>query len=166
MFPQFQIFSLIKRLFPFPSLWECTWGILVVLVSLMHFYIGQLTLEQTMFHSVVLYGVLTPFSLAFFRTYSQPAPPSLKGLAAIIGFLFSQFVTIGRSYFQKQDWSLCFGNWTLILIWWIQTLCYGYIFYKIVLGIMSILQNHSIINGKYRINYTRWFFFITFVKLL
>lgn len=166
MFPLTQIFSLVKRYFPLPSLCEYAWGILVVLVSLMHFFIGQLTLEQTMFYSVVIYGVLTPFSLAFFRTYTRPVPPSLKGLTAIIGFLFSQFVTIGQSYFQKQDWSLCFGNWTLILIWCIQTLCYGYIFYRIVLGIMSTLQNHSIINGNYKINAIRWFFFIVFVKTL
>lgn len=160
------LISLINHKIPKPSFWECICGIVVVLVSLANYFGGQLTLGESMPRIVVLYGLLTPFALAFFRTHSQTSPSSLILLAILISSLFSQFVTLGRSFFYKQDWSLCFGSWQSILIWAIQTLCYTYVFYKIVLGLLSILQNQSLKKSDFRINLLKWFIIIASVKVV
>jgi len=161
-----QIASIIKQNFPLPSLLDSVWGVFVILVSLAYHISGQLSLKETMPYTVCVYGLLTPFALSFFRTHSLTASFSLKTLAFILGFLFSQFVTIGYSFFIKHDWSLCFGNWQSILIWICQTLCYGYVFYKIILGIVSILQTFTLNAGNYSINPTKWFFIFLSVKLI
>ena len=160
------LISLIYQKFPKPSLLECAWGIFVILASFSNYFVGQLTLGELMPRSVILYGLLTPFALAFFKSRTQFPPSSLKVLALVIACLFSQFVTIGRSFFLKHDWSLCFGNWQSILIWVIQTVCYSFILYKIVIGILSILQNQTFNESDYRINAKRWFFIIVTVKLI
>ncbi len=160
------LISLIYQKFPKPSLLECVWGIFVILASFSNYFVGQLTLGESMPRSVILYGLLTPFALAFFKSQTQSSPSSLKVLALVIACLFSQFVTIGRSFFLKQDWSLCFGNWQSTLIWGIHTLCFSYVFYKIVIGILSILQNQTFIESDYRINAKRWLFIIVAVKLI
>ena len=158
--------SLICQKFHKPSLPECAWGLFVILASFSNSLEGQLTLGESMPRSVILYGLLTPFALAFFKSQTLSSPSSLKVLALVIACLFSQFVTIGRSFFLKQDWSLCFDNWQSTLIWGIQTLCFCYVFYKIVIGILSILQNQTFNESDYRINAKRWFFIIVTVKLI
>lgn len=87
-------------------------------------------------------------------------------LAGGIGFLFSQFVTIGTSFSFRSDWSFCFENWQAILVWAIETLCYGYVFYVIALGSLSILQNLSTGSETNRINLRKWFLIILSVKLI
>ena len=160
------LISLIYQKFPKPSLMECAWGIFVILASFSNYFVGQLTLGELMPRSVILYGFLTPFALAFFKSQTQSSPTSLKVLAYVTACLFSQFVTIGRSFFLKQDWSLCFDNWQSILIWIIQTGCYTFVFFKIVIGILSILQNQRFNESNYRINAKKWFFIIATVKLI
>ena len=160
------LISLIYQKIPKPSMLECAWGIIIILTSFSNFFVGQLTLGESMPRSVIVYGLLTPFALAFFKSQTQSSPSSLKVLAFVIACLFSQFVTIGRSFYLKQDWSLCFGNWQSILIWGIQTLCYSYVFYKIVLGFLYIIQNQTFNESNYRINTKKWFFFIVTVKLI
>ena len=152
------LISLIYQKFPKPSLLECAWGIFVILASFSNYFVGQLTLGELMPRSVILYGLLTPFALAFFKSRTQFPPSSLKVLALVIACLFSQFVTIGRSFFLKHDWSLCFGNWQSILIWVIQTVCYSFVLYKIVIGILSILQNQTFNESDYKINAKKWFY--------
>ena len=161
-----QLISLIYQKIPKPALSDCAWGLFVILASFSNYFVGQLTLGESMPRNVILYGLLTPFALAFFKSQAQSSSSSLNVLALVIACLFSLFVTLGRSFFNYQDWSLCFGNWQSILIWAIQTFCYTYVFYKIVLGILSILQNQTINQSNYKINLLKWFIIIVSVKFV
>ncbi len=161
-----KIISIVKQLFPRPSLWDYIMGIAVIFAYMAHFLIGQLDLEIIKPYRCIFYGILTPFPLAFFRRHIQPSPRSLKVLAGCIGFLFSQFVSIGESFYLRNNLSFCFESWPAIVIWAFQALCYGYVFYIIVLGFLSILQCLHPDKDLYKVDLRKWFFIILVVKLV
>ena len=155
-----------KKRFVLPSLWECAWGLLIIAVAMANFFVGKVSLDETEPVTVAIYGTLTPVALAFFRTLTRPATASLKLLAGVLSFLFSQFVTIGNSFYIKQDWSLCFGSKLSIIIWAIQSFCFGYVFYRIVLGCFSLLQHNSFKQESYKFHAFRWFCGLLIVRLI
>ncbi len=140
-----------------PTLWDITLGLLVIAVSLANYFAGKISWTEAAPLSAVIYGALTPLALAFFRSKTDEPAFGLKSSAAILAFFFSQFVTIGSSFFLRHDWSLCFGSRTSLLIWALQTLCYGYVFYTIILGCFCLPKSFRTEPESYQINAWRWF---------
>ena len=125
--------------FPLPSFWDFSMGLLVIAVTMANYFTGKVQLFEVEPLVTILYGVLTPWALAFFRIHIPNALISLKRIAVAIAILFSQFVTIGHSFFYRHDWSLCFEDSLSLIIWALQSLCYCCVFYPIILGCFGLL---------------------------
>ena len=152
--------------FTLPSISDCVWGLLVVTVALAHYFAGELSWIDIDPLAVFVYGALTPLALSFFRRRFHRPTTSQKIAASVLAFLFSQFVTIGKSYFTRHDWSLCFGSELSVLIWALQTLCYCYVFYTIVLGLFGLLQQSDSGVEHYKLNALHWFGALFFVRII
>lgn len=158
--------SKIKHYIPMPSLWHWICGIIIILVSFAHFFSGQMSFYAVMPRHVFVYGLITPFALALAQRYNKTAKTSLKILAGIIALLFSQFITIGGSFFQVHNWSLCFGNVISIVIWLLQTLCYGFVLYKIILGAYAWIQKYNVTRENTSVDILKWIIAIVVVRLI
>ena len=156
----------IKFTFPRPSLWHWLCGLAVILVSFSPSLTGLLGIRALLPKHTIFYGVTIPFFLAFFEKYSLHASYSLKVLSAIVAFLFSQFVTVEGSFYHVHSWALCFSSGTALMTWCLRSIVYGYVFYKILLGIACIIEHqHAISSKSYKLNYRRWLFLIVGARL-
>ena len=114
----------------------------------------------------IFYGVTIPFLLAFFEKYSLNASSSLKVLSAIVAFIFSQFVTVEGSFYHVHSWALCFSSGIAILTWCLRSIVFGFVFYKISLGIACIIENtHTTSTKEYQLDYRKWLYLIVFARL-
>ena len=157
---------ILKFSFPRPSLWHCLCGLAVILVSFSPVLTGLLGIRALLPKYTIFYGVTIPFLLAFFEKYSLNASFSLKVFSAIIAFIFSQFVTIEGSFYHMHSWALCFNSWTTIVTWCLRSFVYGFVFYKISLGIACIIENTFATSAKeYQLNYSKWLILIVCARL-
>lgn len=157
---------ILKFSFPRPSLWHCLCGLAVILVSFSPVLTGLLGIRALLPKYTIFYGVTIPFLLAFFEKYSLNASFSLKVFSAIIAFIFSQFVTIEGSFYHMHSWALCFNGWTTIVTWCLRSFVYGFVFYKISLGIACIIENTFATSAKeYQLNYSKWLILIVCARL-
>ena len=157
---------ILKFSFPRPSLWHCLCGLAVILVSFSPVLTGLLGIRALLPKYTIFYGVTIPFLLAFFEKYSLNASFSLKVFSAIIAFIFSQFVTIEGSFYHMHSWALCFNSWTTIVTWCLRSFVYGFVFYKISLGIACIIENTYATSAKeYQLNYSKWLILIVCARL-
>ena len=155
-----------KFTIPRPSLWHCLCGLAVILVSFSPALTGLLGFRALLPKHTIFYGAATPFLLAHFEKQSLPATSSLKIFAAIIALFFSQFVTIEGSFYHVHSWALCFSSLTAFLTWIVRSIVYGYVFYKILLGITCILENNQTTSASgYKFNYPKWLILIVCVRL-
>ena len=153
--------------FPRPYLWHWLCGLAVILVSFSPLLTGLLGIRALLPKHTIFYGVTIPFLLAFFEKYGLNASISLKVLSAIVAFIFSQFVTVEGSFYHMHSWALCFNSWTAILTWCLRSIVYGFVFYKISLGIACIIENsHSTSTEGYQLNYRKWLILIVCARLL
>ena len=153
--------------FPRPSLWHWLCGLAVILVSFSPVLTGLLGIRALLPKHTFFYGLTIPFLLAFFEKYSLNASSSLKVLSAIVAFIFSQFVTVEGSFYHMHSWALCFNSWTTILTWCLRSIVYGFVFYKISLGIACIIESsHSTSTERYQLNYLKWLILIVCARLL
>ena len=153
--------------FPRPSLWHWLCGLAVILVSFSPVLTGLLGIRALLPKHTIFYGVTIPFLLAFFEKYSLNASISLKVLSAIVAFIFSQFVTVEGSFYHMHSWALCFNSWTAILTWCLRSIVYGFVFYKISLGIACIIESsYSTSTERYQLNYRKWLILIVCARLL
>ena len=160
---RFRSFNLLS--FPRPSIWDFSLGMLVIAVTMASFFTGQVQLFEVEPLDTILYGILTPWALAFFRTHIPNSPISLKSLAVAIAILFSQFVTIGHSFLYRHDWSLCFEDSISLFIWALQSLCYCCVFYPIILGCFGFLrQQVPFTQEPYIFHIFRWFCALIIVR--
>lgn len=151
---------------PRPSLWHCFCGLAVILVSFSPVLTGLLGIRALLPKHTIFYGAATPFLLAYFEKQSLPTTSSLKIFAATIALIFSQFVTIEGSFYHVHSWALCFNSWTAILTWFVRSIVYGYVFYKISIGITCILENnHATSASDNQLNYPKWFSLIVCARL-
>ena len=152
--------------FPRPSLWHWLCGLAVILVSFSPVLTGLLGIRALLPKHTIFYGVTIPFLLAFFEKYSLNSKASLKVLSAIVAFIFSQFVTVEGSFYHMHSWTLCFNSWTAILTWCLRSIIYGFVFYKISLGIVCIVESsHSTSTEGYQLNYRKWLILIVCTRL-
>lgn len=152
--------------FPRPSLWHWLCGLAVILVSFSPVLTGLLGIRALLPKHTIFYGVTIPFLLAFFEKYSLNSKASLKVLSAIVAFIFSQFVTVEGSFYHMHSWALCFNSWTAILTWCLRSIIYGFVFYKISLGIVCIVESsHSTSTEGYQLNYRKWLILIVCTRL-
>ena len=160
---RFRSFNLLS--FPRPSIWDFSLGMLVIAVTMASFFTGQVQLFEVEPLDTILYGILTPWALAFFRTHIPNSPISLKSLAVAIAILFSQFVTIGHSFLYRHDWSLCFEDSISLFIWALQSLCYCCVFYPIILGCFGFLRQQAPFTQEpYKFHIFRWFCALIIVR--
>ena len=153
--------------FPRPSLWHWLCGLAVILVSFSPVLTGLLGIRALLPKHTIFYGVTIPFLLAFFEKYGLNASISLKVLSAIVAFIFSQFVTVEGSFYHMHSWALCFNSWTAILTWCLRSIVYGFVFYKISLGIACIIESsYSTSTERYQLNYRKWLILIVCARLL
>jgi hypothetical protein len=145
--------------------WLC--GLLVILSTFACTITGQVGFHNLLPVHTLFYGLATPFFLAWFGKYSYNAPFSLKVLAGILALLFSQFVTVGGSFYVVHSWALCFGDWRAVSVWLLRSVVYGYVFYQILLGILCVLINFQASSDtSFHLNYRRWFILIVAVRLI
>lgn len=155
-----------KFTFPRPSLWQYLCGLAVILVSFFPVLTGLLGIRALLPKYAIFYGVTTPFLLAFFEKYSLNATFSLKVFSAIVAFIFSQFVIVEGSFFHVHSWALCFDSKTAIPTWCLRSVVYGFVFYKISIGIACIIENsHANSTKEYQLNYCKWLFLIVCTRL-
>lgn len=155
-----------KFFIPRPSLWHYLCGLVVILVSFSPVFTGYLGVRALLPKHTLFYGIATPFFLAYFEKYSLHASSSLKIFATSIALIFSQFVTIEGSFYHVHSWALCFSSWTAILTWCLRSIVYGYVFYKIILGLTCIIENvHFSSTVDHQINYHKWFYLIVCARL-
>lgn len=157
---------IMKFTFPRPSLWQYLCGLAVILVSFSPILTGLLGIRGLLPKHTIFYGVTIPFLLAFFERYSFNASSSLKVLSAIVAFIFSQFVTVEGSFYHVYSWALCFNSGTAILTWCLRSIVYGFVFYKISLGIACIIENtHATFAKEFQLNYFKWLILIVCARL-
>ena len=153
--------------FPLPSFWDFSMGLLVIAVTMANYFTGKVQLFEVEPLVTILYGVLTPWALAFFRIHIPNALISLKRIAVAIAILFSQFVTIGHSFFYRHDWSLCFEDSLSLIIWALQSLCYCCVFYPIILGSFGLLRQQApLTHEPYKFHIFQWFCALIIVRSL
>ena len=157
---------IMKLTFPRPSIWQYLCGLAVILVSFSPVLTGLLGIRALLPKFTIFYGVTIPFLLAFFEKYSLNASSALKVLSAIVAFIFSQFVTIEGSFYHVHSWALCFSSGIAILTWCLRSIVFGFVFYKISLGIACIIENtHTTSTKEYQLDYCKWLFLIIFARL-
>lgn len=156
----------IKQFIPIPSIWQWLCGVLIIMVSFAYYFFGKMDMGELMPKHTILYGALVPFAFAYLQKRQTPNPISLKIVAGIVAFLISQFITIGSSIYHTHDWSLCFGDGLALLIWALQSICYWYVCYKIIIGIYCLIEYSKKNEEEYSFHLTRWFFLIFFIHLL
>lgn len=150
---------------PIVKHWIC--GLLVILSTFACTLTGQIGIRGLLPVHTVFYGLATPFLLGWASKHSANATFSLKVLAGILALLFSQFVTIGGSFYHIHSWALCFGNWIAVLIWLIRSFVYGYVFFQMLLGVLCIIENYQAPSvAPTRFNYRRWFILIVATRVL
>ena len=150
-----------------PSLWHWFCGIMVSFVTLACALTGQISIHRLISEHAIFYGIVTPFLLSYFSRKIQTHFSSAKHLAGFLALLFSQFVTVGSSFFLVHSWALCFGDWKALLIWALRSMIYGYVFYQILWGILSIIGNHQTLSSNTPVyNCIRWFFLIVAVRII
>lgn len=155
-----------KFTFPRPSLWHWLCGLAVILVSFSPVLTGLLGIQALLPKHTIFYGASIPFLLAFFEKYSLNASSSLKVLSAIIAFIFSQFVTVEGSFYHVHSWALCFSSGIAILTWCLRSIVFGFVFYKIFLGIAYIIENtYASSTKEYKLDYRKWLFLIVCTRL-
>ncbi len=161
-----QKLSKILHLIPIPSLahWIC--GLIVVLSTFAYSLTGQLTIREILPRHTVFYGLCATFALSIFSKYNKTANKSLKILAGIISFIFSQFITIDGSFYHVHNWSLCFGSSSSCLIWIIRSSIYTYVLYKILLGILNLVEGYHSSKSNYQFDIKRWFVAFVFIRLI
>jgi len=156
----------ILHVLPMPSLWHWCCGLLVIISTFACTLTGKVGIWGLLPYHTLVYGVLTPFLLSFFEKYNRQATSSLKILAGILAFIFSQFVTVEGSYYHVHNWSLCFGSNIAILIWLFRSLSYGFVFYKIILGICILIEQFQLKKNNYKFNIWKWFLLIVFARII
>ena len=157
---------IMKLTFPRPSHWQYQCGLAVILVSFSPVLTGLLGIRALLPKFTIFYGVIIPFLFAFFEKYSLNASSSLKVFSAIVAFIFSQFVTVEGSFYHVHSWALCFSSGTAILTWCLRSIVYGFVFYKISLGIACIIENtHATSTKGYQLDYRKWLFLIVCSRL-
>ena len=157
---------IMKLTFPRPSHWQYLCGLAVILVSFSPVLTGLLGIRALLPKFTIFYGVIIPFLFAFFEKYSLNASSSLKVFSAIVAFIFSQFVTVEGSFYHVHSCALCFSSGTAILTWCLRSIVYGFVFYKISLGIACIIENtHATSTKGYQLDYRKWLFLIVCSRL-
>ena len=157
---------IMKLTFPRPSVWQYLCGLAVILVSFSPVLTGLLGIRALLPKFTIFYGATIPFLLAFFEKYSLNASSSLKVLSAIVAFVFSQYVTVEGSFYHVHSWALCFSSGIAILTWGLRSIVYGFVFYKISLGIACIIKNtHATSTKGYQLNYRKWLLLIVCSRL-
>lgn len=152
--------------FPRPSLWHWLCGLAVILVSFSPVLTGLLGIRVLLPKHTIFYGVSIPFLLAFFEKYSLNASSSLKVLSAIVAFIFSQFVIVEGSFYHVHSWALCFDSGIAILTWCLRSIVYGFVFYKISLGIACTIENtHTSSTKVFLLNSRKWLILIVCARL-
>ena len=143
-------------------------GLLVVLSTFACVLTGQVGLHGMLPVHTIFYGLATPFLLYWLDKHSRNAAASLKCLAAALAVLFSQFVTVGGSFYHVHSWALCFGSGMAVLIWLFRSLVYSYVFYHILLGILCIAERYTAPSDDtpYRFQFRRWLLLIVAARLL
>lgn len=137
-----------RKKIPIPTIMQIFCGFCIILVSFAHYYLGIISFERCMPFHVLAYGITTPFVLAFVDKHLGETNPQLKRMSFFLAFLFSQFVAIGFSFHRHHDWDLCFGNWQNVFIWFLKTICYSYVFFKIILCIASEMEKPRTFHPK------------------
>ncbi len=154
------------QLFPRPRLHHWIWGFLVIFTTFSYSITGQLGIRALLPNHTLFYGFITPFLLAFFEKYNQNATTSLKKLAYIVAFIFSQFITIEGSFYHIHSWGLCFGSWNSITIWCVRSFVYTFVFAKILSGILFIIEEYNSFNSGFHFNLHKWFLWIVIIRII
>lgn len=144
---------------PIPSFLHILCGICVILVSLAYNFTGRVSLWLCMPYHVFAYGIATPFVLAYIDKRQPETKPELKTVSLILAVLFSQFVAVGFSFHRHHDWGLCFGDWQNLTIWAAKSICYSYVFYKIILYLACLFDNRNSAQTS-NLSLKKWFFIL------
>lgn len=141
----------------------------IVLVSLGHFLLGKTDLELLCPIDVIIYGIICIFALNWAgRFIPKKVNTSAKAFAVILAVVFSQFVSVGRSIHLVHDWSLYFGDSECICLWILQSLCYGWVFYRLFLGLIFFIDSNQNdrVDSPMPINLHKLFAILVGVRLL
>ena len=116
-------------------------SICLILASFAHFATGKLSLEQLEAKSVACNIVVAIIAVCLLGGHAAHAARRVKLTAAFLGFIFAQFIILGNSVYLFHDYSLCFGNATLVIVWAFQSICYSFVFFKILTGTFTFIQD-------------------------
>lgn len=156
------MFHFIKK----PSLWQWFCGLLVILVTFACRFTGLIGLRGLLPYHTICYGAVTPFLLAYFEKITRNVPSSLKVLAGVLAFLFAQFVTVEGSFHQVHSWALCFDGIFAAFLWIARNIVYGYVFYKCLLGLLGIIERHTVVpSADYYFDFRKSILVIFLVRL-
>lgn len=133
----------ILQIVPIPSLSHIFCGICIILVSLAYYFTDRVSLGYCMPYHVFAYGIATPFVLSFIDNHQIEANGTLKLVSLFLAVLFSQFVALGFSFHRHHDWDLCFGDLPNLFIWIAKSICYSYVFYKIILFLACLFEKRT-----------------------
>lgn len=142
-----------------PKWWHWLIGILLVLISFK--YIHGISNHEywSLPRPTIYYGLLTPFILAFCDSSIVKVENKFHLPALLLSIVFAQFVSIGERYYTFHEWNLCFDSKIGIILWLLQSLCYGFVFYKIIIAIFFLLDNKGeYVEKKLNIKYIFWVF--------
>lgn len=149
----------IMQKIPIPSILHIFCGICIIVVSLAHYFTDSVSLWNCMPYHVFAYGIVTPFVLAFVDNRQAETKSALKLASLFLAVLFSQFVAIGFSFHRHHDWSLCFGDWQNLTIWFAKTICYSSVFYKIILYLAILFEKRKTAQTS-NLSLKKWFFIL------
>lgn len=148
-----------------PKWWHWLLGVLVILVSFK--YIHGISNHEfwRLPRPTVYYGVLVPFVLAFCDRKIESNNQSFRIPALLLAIVFAQFVSIGEEYYTFHDWNLCFDSSTSVILWLLQSCCYAFVFYKMILAAYHCIDHVEEHRNSENLNLKKWFYVIIATRL-
>lgn len=160
------IWQKMKYLLFRPTIMEWLGGIVLFVISISFQLIGDSGNSFTRISSAFLNGLLLPFVLSAFAGKPIKKNRSFQIVNLALAFFFSQCLTIGNSFIHVEDWSLCFGSATHIIIWIVQSLGYTFVLYLILIRGLSWMENYAIKNTCNTISIKKWGIIFVSIRLL
>lgn len=150
--------------FLIPSAIHWLLGLVLFFISVVYPIENALTFDFEPAYFV--YGLLTPFALAFFQSKVSESGKNPRWHAGVFAVLFAICTAFGKNYYHYRDWYSCFNCKLCWIVLVLQCLIYAYITYHIALGALCFLHNLQCRKQQTNIKITRCFLLFVCVRLV